>query len=185
MEVVKSKKAALLSKSLAADNLENSLNSKVVAIAKTSTVEQSYQYPEGWKPPKTLALAADLFYETKQKRLAIKKEMDALQTNETALKNYLIDNLPKSNASGIAGKMARVTIVKKEIARAENWPKIYATIVADYNKHAKKKDGMQDGAFALLQRRLGESAVQEAWGAGKIVDGVGKFTIIDISVNKV
>lgn len=182
------KKAAPAAKPVKAATAKTSdkLAEKAAQAAKTTGGgESSYKPPEGWKAPKTLGLAADKLYETRQKRLALAKEVEALQAEETALKNHLIDNLPKSDSNGIAGKVCRVSVVKKDVARAEDWSKIYANIVSDYQKHAKKKDGMQDGAFALLQRRLGEGAVKEAWEAGKVVEGVGKFTVVDVSINKI
>lgn len=169
-----------------ATSAADKLAAKAAQATKTAGPgERVTKYPEGWKAPKTLGLAADALFDTRQKRLALAKEVERLQELETAYKNHLIDNLPKSDANGVAGKVCRVSVVKKDVPRAEDWSKIYANIVADYQKHAKKKDGMQDGAFALLQRRLGEGAVKEAWDAGKVVDGVGKFTVVDLSVNKI
>lgn len=147
--------------------------------------EPKYKYPDGWKAPKTLAQAADRLFETRQKRLALQKQVDAMQADETALKMHLLENLPKDKASGIAGKLARVTAVTKDVPRVEDWSKVYDHIVAEYNSHKRKKDGLQAGAFALLGRTIGKKAVEEAWNAGKTVPGVGTFTVNDISVNKV
>lgn len=163
---------ALAAKSQAAKQVAGSADSK------------GYKFPEGWKQPKSLALAADKLYQTQQARLAMQKETDKLEAEEIALKQHLIASLPKDSASGIAGKIARVAITKRDVPRAENWPAVYAAIVAEYAKHAKKKDGLEDGAFALLQRRLGESAVQDFWNAGRVVPGVGKFTVTGVSISK-
>lgn len=153
--------------------------------AGTGSDEKSYKYPEGWKEPKSLAAGADLLWQLQQKRSDAQKVADAIEAQEKAVKNWLIDNLPKSDASGVAGKLCRVTAVRKEVPRVEDWSKVYAGIVSDYQRHAKKKDGQQDGAFSLLQRRLGEGAVKEMWEAGLAIDGVGKFTAVTLSVNKV
>lgn len=158
---------------------------KAAKTAEAVPTEKKYQYPEGWKAPRTLAMAADKLYETRQKRLAMQKEVDAMQEQETALKMHLLENLPKDAASGVAGKLARVTATSKEVPRVEDWNKVYAHIVAEYTSHKRKKDGLEDGAFSLLGRTIGKKAVEEAWNAGKTVPGVGTFTVNDISINKV
>lgn len=165
---------------------KTALASKAQAAKKVAgdASEKAYKFPDGWKPPKTLALAADKLYQTQQARFAMQKEVDRMQEEETALKQHLIASLPKDDASGIAGKVARVTIKKDTVPRAESWPAVYAAIVAEYARHKKQKDGLEDGAFALLQRRLGESAVKEAWNAGLAVPGVGKFTVTSVGINK-
>jgi hypothetical protein len=128
--------------------------------------------PAQFKLPKSLAQCADLLYTTREERLAKQKEVDALTARESALKEHLINNLPKSDASGVAGKLARVTIVTQAIPRVENWDKLYAYI--------KKTN-----SWELLQRRLGDKAVQERWDEGKNVPGVESFNVVKVSLNKV
>lgn len=122
--------------------------------------------------PKTLGACADALYTIRQERLKAQKVVDELETNEKAIKAHVIDTLPKSNASGIAGKLARVTVTTKTIAQVQDWPSFYAYV-------AKNK------AFEMLQKRLGDAAIQERWDAGKKVPGVEPFTIVGVSVNKV
>lgn len=168
----------------AAPKAQKPAQSKKAALPSSEEGEQEYQYPEGWKPPKSLAAAADKLYLVKAERLAMSKQADEKEVEEKALKHWLIDNLPKSDAGGIAGKVARVSIVKKEVPKISDYPEFYAGLVDSYMKHKKKKDGMEDGAFALLQRKVGAKAVQEMWAAGLTVPGVGKFTVIDLSLSK-
>ena len=125
-----------------------------------------------FKIPKTLGGCADLLYITKQERLKAQKIVDALKANESALKAHIIDTLPKSNASGIAGKIARVTVVTKQIAQIKDWPKFYA--------YVKRYD-----AFDLLQKRLAQPAVKLRWEDGKKVAGVESFINVEVSMNKV
>lgn len=121
---------------------------------------------------KKLAVAADKLYTIREKRLALQKEVDLLQAEETTLKDYLINNLPKSEATGVTGKLARVTIVLKPIPQVKDWDKFYAYV----KKH---------NAFELLQRRLGETAIKERWEAGANIPGVEKFNATTVSINKV
>ena len=125
-----------------------------------------------FKLPKTLAAAADALYQVRAKRLEAAKGVEELQAEETALKNYLIENLPKSDASGVAGKLCRVSIVTKVKPRVEDWDAFYK-----YVGRTKSYD--------LLQRRLAEKAVEERWDAKKQVPGVGTFNVVDVSIGKV
>lgn len=125
-----------------------------------------------FKPPKSLAKCADMLYETRQARLALGKQVEELQKKETLLKDHLIEHLPKGDASGISGKVARVSILLKAKPTVEDWDSFYA--------YVKKT-----GAFELLQRRLSETAVKERWDDDKVVPGVGKFNYVDVSLGKV
>lgn len=165
--------------------------------AKAATAKK-VKRPEGWPAklpsgaefPSAMGQLPDAFRAARDARLALQKkqeeELAKLKADEAALKEFIINELPKSQAGGIVGEHYTAQITKAEVPRAaaDGWPKIYATIVKEYLTHAKRKDGLQDGAFALLQRRLGEGAVKEMWEAGKTVPGVEKFTVIDLSITK-
>lgn len=133
-----------------------------------------------FKIPKKLAECADRMYTVRHERYAAQKLVDALQAEETALQEHLINNLPKSLASGIAGKVARASIESKTVYRMEQegagWPKLYAYIVANFKKNP--------GVFALLQRRLGEAAAKEMIEAGTTVPGVVTMDVVTVSLNK-
>ena len=168
--------------------IEATLKAKAAAqqvVAGKEEKDNSHKYSPKWKAPKSLALGADLLYNAQARKAEAQKVVDAIEAEEADLKAWLIDTLPKSDASGVAGKLCRVTIKKKEVPRVESWPKLYETIVARYQAHKRRKDGQEDGAFALLQRRVGEGAVKEAWENGEGVEGVGKFTAVTLSITKV
>lgn len=124
-----------------------------------------------FKFPEALGACADRLYEIRQQRLALQKDIDALAAEETALKEHLIATLPKSDASGIAGKLCRVAIVTKAVPQVEDWDVLY--------KHIKRT-----GQFDLMQRRLVDAAVKERWDVGKKVPGVGYYTVVSVSLNK-
>ncbi len=130
-----------------------------------------------FKMPKTLAACADLLYTTREARYALKKQVEALEANETELREYIIQNLPKSNATGIAGKVARVTVSNKVVAQVADWEKLYEFIAKSYKKNP--------GVFSLLQRRLGEKTAKEMLDAGKAPPGVTTIEVPVISLNKV
>lgn len=120
----------------------------------------------------TLARTVDQLYEVRKRRLEAQKEVDKLQKIETELNNTLIEHLPASDASGVAGHIARAQIVATIIPTVENWDEFYKYV-------AKNKN------FGLLQRRLSVKAVEELWEDGKVVPGVGRFHAKKVSLTKV
>ena len=138
----------------------------------TVTEKVKSKKSSGHKLPKTLAQAADQLYTTKHDRLAAEKEfVKPLVEFEKELKNYLIDNLPKSEANGISGKVANAKIVNKEVPTIED--------EAAFMRFAKKK-GNED----LLVVKPNMEAILERWDAGKAIPGVGKFTVVTVSSTK-
>jgi len=121
--------------------------------------------------PKTLGACADALYTTRQERLVEQKDVEELKKYEEAIKAHVIDTLPKSDASGVAGKIAKVQVTTKKVPVVEDWDAFY--------KHVKRT-----GHFELLQRRVNVEAVQERWDAGKTVPGVGVFNAANVSVTK-
>lgn len=128
--------------------------------------------PKVFKIPKALGACADLLYELKAQRSAAQKAVDEIEDHEKAIKEYIINTLPKSEASGVAGRVARVSVVIKELPQVEDWDKFYA--------HIKKT-----GSFELLSKALGRTAIVERWDAGKAVPGVAKFNAVSVSLNKI
>ena len=122
--------------------------------------------------PSTVAECADLLWVVREERLFADKTAAKLKEREEAIKAHLIETLPKSEATGVAGRLARVSIVNKIVPQVKDWAKLYAYI-------AKTK------SWELLQRRVGEGAVRERWDAGKEIPGVEHFTAVTVSINKV
>lgn len=124
------------------------------------------------KFPKAIGACADMLYKMRERRLQQQKVVEAMEKDEQALKEHIIKTLPKSEASGVAGKTARVTVVSKEVPQVKDWPKFYA--------YVKKHD-----AFELLQRRLSKEAVEERLEEEKTIPGVEMFVTPTVSLNKV
>ena len=123
------------------------------------------------KLPKTMGACADLLYETREARLAAQKVVDELAKTEAAVREHIINNLPKSD-TGASGKKARISVVTKQVPQVKDWDKFYA--------HVKKT-----GQFELMQRRVSDGAVRERWDNGKQVPGVEPFGVVSVSINKV
>jgi hypothetical protein len=124
-----------------------------------------------FKEPKTTGEASDRLYVVKNKRLAKEKEAKELKAQETALSNWLIDNLPASKADGVVGKLSKSVINTSTIPIVEDWDAFWKFV-------------FKEKASEFLQRRLSTDAVKERWELGKSVPGVGKFDSKKVSVTK-
>lgn len=122
--------------------------------------------------PKTLGACADALYTTRQERLVEQKDIKLYEEFEKRLKEHIITELPKSDSTGVSGKVANAKVISDVIPTAEDWDKLYAYI-------------KKNNRFDLLQRRLNEQAVMEMWEEGKEIPGVGRFNVLKISVTKV
>jgi len=125
-----------------------------------------------FKIPKAIGACADLLYTTRLDRLALQKQVDELAARETQLKDHIINTLPKSEATGAAGKLARVTVVNDYVPQVEDWDALYK-----YINRTK--------SFELLNKALSRSAATERLEAGKTIPGVAKMAIVKVSINKV
>lgn len=123
------------------------------------------------KLPKTLAACADRLYACKAERLVAQKVVDRLEQEEKALKEHLINMLPKGEASGIAGKVAQAHVTRRPVYQAQDWTKIQTYI-------------KKNGAFDLLQRRLNQEAVDERFAAKKKIPGIEVFNAVSVSCTK-
>lgn len=166
------------------DKLAAKAKAAVAAAPEAGKEKAPRVMPPDFKPPKTLAATADLLYTTRQARLEESKVIKAKENIEGWCRDRLIDELPKGEASGVAGKVCRVSIGSKQVPQVDDWSKLYAAIVANYLSHKKRKTGQEDGAFSLLNRALNAAAVEERWVAGETVDGVKSFPVTTVSVNK-
>lgn len=124
-----------------------------------------------YKFPKTPGKIADLRYELNKEVSAAQKVADALKAKRTALDEYIINTLPKSNASGVSGKVGKIKVVSKVIPTVKDYTKFYGFI-------------QKTKRFDLLQRRPNTGPIQELWDEGKKVPGVDKFTKISVSCGK-
>jgi len=125
-----------------------------------------------FKFPKEMGKCADMLYTLREKRLAGQKVVDAVEAEEKALKEHIINTLPKSEASGVLGKLAKVAVTKKMVPQVKDWTLFYA--------HVKKTNG-----FDLLNRALNKSAVEARYEAGKKVPGVEDFPTLSVSCTKI
>lgn len=122
--------------------------------------------------PETLAACADALYKTREERLELGRKVSELEEIEKMIKEHLINSLPEQEASGVAGKTCRVSLVHKDVPYVKDWQEVY--------KHISKT-----GHFDLLGRRLNAKAVEDRWENGDDVPGVETYTTTSVSINKI
>lgn len=129
-------------------------------------------YPDGDKQKfKNQAEIADAYGQMREERLTADKVAKALKERESTLGEWLIQNLPKSSATGISGKLWNTSIVTSTQPVVNDWDA--------FNKFVLKHK-----AFDLYQRRLSPEAVKERWNNKVAIDGVGRIDIPKISLTK-
>lgn len=126
------------------------------------------------KIPSTPGAVADQLYRLIEQRRELEAKVRELKEQETALKEFLLENLPEHGAEGIAGRLCRVNIIYKTLPIAEDWEAVHAWVRRNANK----------GGFAILQKRLNQSAVKEILDSGKTIPGVGTMETKDLSIRK-
>ena len=137
-----------------------------------------------YTPTKTLALCADHLYAVREQRLALERQVEILKKKESALQNHLIANLPKSDATGVAGKVARASIKLKTVFQPKDWDKINQWCLDQYALHKRKKDGLEMAAFGVFQHRLSTGMVKERFDNGEQIPGIETQDIKMVSLNK-
>lgn len=141
-------------------------------VAAVEPVKKTTTKKDAFKVPKTVGACADLLFELRAKKSEAKKKVDEIEAQEKAVKDFLIENLPKSSQTGAVGKLAKAQVVTKQEPQVEDWDALYAHI-------SKTK------SWDLLQRRLSTGAIKERWENKKQVPGVGVFPVVSVSVTKV
>lgn len=138
-------------------------------------------FPVALKIPKSFGQCADLLHDLREARLAAQKKVDAFEEQEKALKEHLINKLPKGDAGAI-GAHHKAIIKSEDAPRIGDDTKFYAWV-------AKEK------AFDVLQRSLNAKAIRDRMeaqpilnkkdGTRKPLPGVEMFKVVKVSLTKV
>jgi hypothetical protein len=105
-------------------------------------------------------------------RLAADKYAAALKKNETALAERLITEMRSQGVNFCASGTRRVKMTTKQKPKAEDWPKIW--------EYMAKFDAMD-----LVQKRLGEAAVQERLDDGIEIPGIVWVEVDTLSIGNI
>lgn len=126
--------------------------------------------------PASLPLGAvvDAYKEIRDIRLAMAKEVEAVEAAERRYREHLVQSLDKSNEAGVFGLKykAKITTKRIPIVAEGGWDKLHQYIY-------------DTGRFDLLQKRLSDKAAMDMIEAGQTVPGVETMLKVDVSVTKV
>ena len=122
--------------------------------------------------PTSIGRCADLYSDTRQLRLAMEKEAAEVKAYESKIRDYIIDNLSKSDDTGASGLKYRAQIVTKLQASVTDWTATHAYV-------------QKTGRFDLLQKRISDTAVKAMWEEGETVPGVERMNVVDVSITKI
>lgn len=99
------------------------------------------------KLPKSLGACVDLYHDTREKRLEVNKEVEAIKKDEAFIANHIIDNVPKGDA-GVIGKNYKGVVKTEIVYQVDDWDTFYAWI-------------KKTGNFEVLNRALNQAAIKE------------------------
>lgn len=133
--------------------------------------EEKQKVKVEYKFPKTLGECVDRAYKLRAQRLELERKADTIKSEESALKDHVLESFNKADIEGARGKVATASITTKTVAQVEDWDKFYAYI------HKNK-------AYEMLQRRVSDTAFRERLEAKKTVPGVKPFNVLGLSLTK-
>ena len=108
--------------------------------------------------PESVGLCADLYAEVRDLRLAMQKIVDKVKERESEIRNYIINELPKSQNTGAAGKRYRAQIVTKEVPTLKDWNAFTKFVCMPMRGHGNVVVAEQIVAIvALVSRKRGSA----------------------------
>lgn len=122
--------------------------------------------------PESLGACVDLYAEIRDLRLAMDKEVEAVQKRESEIKEHLIANLTKGEDSGVAGAIFRGHVTQKPEPTIADW-NLFCSYVA------------KTGRFDMMQKRVTKTAILDTWEAEGAVPGIDRVLIPSLSVTKI
>ncbi len=94
---------------------------------------------------------ADLFVEVRDERYRLEKLAAKVKEREMEIYNGILSTLDESTDTGAAGEEYMVQRVEKARINVTDWPTLWKYI-------------SEEGAFDMLQKRVGDKAVEERFG---------------------
>lgn len=129
------------------------------------------------KLPKSLGLCVDKYYDARQARLALEKQVDELKEVETFIQEHIIKSIPKGDGGAVGQRFKAVRVEEKRYS-IEDDTAFYAFV-------------KKTGSFDLLNRAINQKAVRERLEDAKFVKkygdkvpGTKPFTAVKLSVTK-
>lgn len=123
--------------------------------------------------PQSIGRCADLYHDIREVRLQMEKEVAAIKSRESEIKNHIIDNLSKSDDTGAAGLKYRAQVTTKTKPKLSDWNTFTQWVAAN-------------GRFDMLQHRLSDKAIMDfAEQESSMPPGTEKMNVPDVSITKI
>lgn len=120
----------------------------------------------------SLPALVDEYNAKRTERLAISKQVTALEAQEAELKAKLIAQFKAEGSTASGGKTAIAKLVIKQEPTAGNWDSLYAHI-------------RTTGEFELLYRRINPASIKERKDQGVDVPGIEWFPVESLSLSQI
>lgn len=120
---------------------------------------------------KSLGELIDELYTTREDRLAKTKEVDAMKSRESSLKEMILDLLEASGLAKASGSLATCGVTVGEEPMVTDWEKVHSWIRIE-------------NRFDLLQRRLSAPAWRDLKSDGVLIPGTEVHTVTNVSLTK-
>lgn len=125
-----------------------------------------------YKWPKTPGGLIDRAYRLRLQRQILSKQVEAIKSEEAAIKEFLIQTVKKSRLQGAKGREAQFSF--KPIERP---------VIEDFDKICKWQ--VSKGGIIIVQRRLSEDTINQLWADKRKIPGVGVYDDFKFSLTKV
>lgn len=112
----------------------------------------------------------DDYIRKRTERLLAAKVAEKLEEEEKALKKQLLQIAIDGKAKSLGGTLGTLNYSRVNKPTVTDWEALYAYI-------------KEFGAFELLQKRIGEKAVEERWEDDIVVPGVGTFPVDNFTIS--
>lgn len=113
----------------------------------------------------------DLLYQKRAERLEAQAAVEAMEAEEKAIKEMIIQLLDTQGLKMGGGKIATASITRRIVGNPTDWDKLYAYI-------------LENKAFDLLHKRISDTAYRDRLEQGEAVPGLEPFPVIGLSLVK-
>lgn len=118
-----------------------------------------------------LGTMIDTLYATRQKRLDVTKEVEALKVEEAQMRKLILEMLDEQGMAKASGYMATCGIKKIIEPVTTDWEQIHEFIRIE-------------NRFDLIQKRLSAPAWRDLFNTGILVPGTDSVEVRDLSLTK-
>lgn len=115
-----------------------------------------------------LADMGDMYWQTREQRLKMKKEVDEVELREKQLLARILERMERLHLTAIGGKVVTLVLKTTYEPQITDWPTFYSYV-------------QETGEFDLLYRRINPASIKQRWESDVQVPGVAKFPVTKLA----